>query len=106
MRYRHSHHAYRIICRAVLRDEDRYINPDAFSPERFLTPEGKLNKEMSDPIEGFGYGRRICPGRYFSYQMLLLSMAHILATFKIERAVDDDGHIVEPMLKFAPGAIR
>ena len=43
-------------------DEIRYPDPDAFTPERFLNPEGILKDDNpADFI--FGFGRRKCPGK-------------------------------------------
>lgn len=41
------------------RDEQRYPEPELFKPERFLTPDGKLDPLAHDPFDFvFGYGRR------------------------------------------------
>ena len=48
------------------RDEARYPDPEAFTPERFLNSDGLLNYD--DPADFvFGFGRRKCAGetRYF-----------------------------------------
>ncbi|TFY82498.1 hypothetical protein EWM64_g1513 [Hericium alpestre] len=41
---------------AMLHDSEKYPEPEAFKPERFLTPEGKLNNDNVDAA--FGFGRR------------------------------------------------
>lgn len=51
-----------MFCRAMSYDEDRYSNPEAFIPERFLDAQGQLIED--DPAEIiFGFGRRVCPGK-------------------------------------------
>ncbi|EKM55883.1 uncharacterized protein PHACADRAFT_144778 [Phanerochaete carnosa HHB-10118-sp] len=81
---------------AILHDEKQYLDPEAFKPERFLTPEGALNPSVPDPIEAFGFGRRICPGRYFAQAAVFLYISHILSAFTITKPVDELGNIIEP----------
>jgi hypothetical protein len=38
--------------------------------------------------------------------MLFILIATVLAVFKIEKAVDDDGNIVEPSLEYTSGFLR
>ena len=92
--------------RAILRDPNRYPDPDVFKPERFLTPEGKLNKSVPEPVETFGYSRRICPGRHFAADILFFAVANILAVFSVEKAHDDAGNVLEPSGEFSPGLFR
>lgn len=48
--------------RAMSREESRYPEPENFKPERFLTADGQLNPDASDPYEFvFGFGRRYSP---------------------------------------------
>ncbi|GJJ05843.1 hypothetical protein Clacol_000030 [Clathrus columnatus] len=51
---------------------------DAFNPKRFLK-EG-----VKDPDPAFGYGRRICPGRYMAENILFIIVASVLYTFDIK----------------------
>ncbi|KAL4255209.1 cytochrome P450 monooxygenase [Pleurotus pulmonarius] len=62
---------------ALLRDEEIYPNPDTFDPERFLKI-GEINPNTLDPIPNFGFGRRICTGRFFAMDSLSISIASIL----------------------------
>lgn len=42
-----------------MHDEEEYPDPDIFLPERFLDENGKINKEIRDPMSvAFGFGRR------------------------------------------------
>ncbi|GJE96466.1 cytochrome P450 [Phanerochaete sordida] len=81
---------------AILHDEERYPDPESFKPERFLTSEGALDPTVPDPLEVFGFGRRICPGRHFAQMSLFLYIAQILATFSIDKPVEERGRVVEP----------
>ena len=92
--------------RAILHDEDRYPNPHKFDPTRFLRADGTLNLDVPDPAEAFGYGRRICPGRYFASDVLWLTIASILSAFTIEKRIDEQGNVVEPEEKFKAGFFR
>lgn len=61
-------------------------------------------KDVVVPEAVFGFGRRICPGRYFVLHMLWLFTARVLATFKIEKPVDGKGRVIEPSGEFSSGA--
>nr|BAL05116.1 cytochrome P450 [Phanerodontia chrysosporium] len=87
---------------AMLHDEAIYPDPESFKPERFLTEDGTLRSDVPYPIEAFGFGRRICPGRYFAHDLLWLTIAGILAVFRIERARDEQGHEIVPAGDFSP----
>ncbi|EKM55871.1 uncharacterized protein PHACADRAFT_256793 [Phanerochaete carnosa HHB-10118-sp] len=87
---------------AILHDEDVFPDPEAFKPERFLREDGSLRDDMPYPVEAFGYGRRICPGRYFAHDLIWLGIATILAVFKVERAVDEHRNVIEPKGEFTP----
>ncbi|KAJ3899841.1 cytochrome P450 [Lentinula edodes] len=76
-----------------------YPDPKKFSPERYLEEVPQL----SPWNYVFGFGKRICPGRYLAEQTLLIAIANTLANFHIE-AIDgampaveyDDGFIRHP----------
>lgn len=86
--------------RALLHDEERYPDPDTFKPSRFLTTEGVWNPDVPDPIETFGFGRRICPGRHFALDAVFLSVSNVLAAFTMDKAVDDQGKVIEPTSEY------
>lgn len=72
---------------AMMRDPTVYSRPDDFDPARFLAPRS----EPDPRAEAFGFGRRVCPGRYFAEASLFLEMVQMLAVFKISRVLDADG---------------
>lgn len=86
-----------MLTRAILHNEQVYPEPDVFKPERYLK-DGVLNLEMTDPtlIGAFGYGRRICPGRFLAQKSVWISVTSILASMNITRAIDERGAIIEP----------
>ncbi|KAJ2934714.1 hypothetical protein H1R20_g2365, partial [Candolleomyces eurysporus] len=74
---------------AMLHDENVYTDPFEFNPDRFINPEtGKIDYSRArDPGHAcFGFGRRICPGRFMALESLWLSIASLIATFDIEKA--------------------
>ncbi|KIY43454.1 cytochrome P450 [Fistulina hepatica ATCC 64428] len=56
-------------------------NPEDFIPERFL--EGATEKITDPTIFAFGFGRRVCPGRYLADHSVWLVIAQVIATFDI-----------------------
>jgi cytochrome P450 len=84
-------------------DPATYPDPMSFRPERFI--DTATHKAEPDPRTWtFGYGRRVCPGRYVADNALFLTIAQSLAVFKIEKPVEN-GKVVEPGLKFEPGVV-
>ncbi|KAK4060812.1 uncharacterized protein Triagg1_10582 [Trichoderma aggressivum f. europaeum] len=83
-----------------LHDPKTYVNPMAFDPDRYLAPRNE-----PDPTGMFGYGRRICPGRFFAQENLFITVSQTLAVFKITHVVDENGKPVEAVLKHTPGLI-
>jgi fumagillin biosynthesis cytochrome P450 monooxygenase len=84
-----------------LHDPDVYANPLAFDPARFLEPRNE-----PDPTTAcFGYGRRICPGRYLADANIFISAARLLSTFNIKNAIDDEGKEIEPIAMHTPGLV-
>ncbi|KAF8587791.1 cytochrome P450 [Ramaria rubella] len=72
---------------AMLRDEKLFgPRPTAFEPERFLRPGA------CDPSMAFGFGRRVCPGRYMADNSIFLAAACILKVFTISHARDKQGN--------------
>ncbi|KAJ7184917.1 cytochrome P450 [Mycena filopes] len=84
---------------AILRNETMYPDPDAFNPERFLR-DGKLDPDVRDPQVAFGFGRRICPGRYMATSSIWVTVANILAAFDITKPKGDDGRLIEPTYEY------
>ncbi|KAF8513280.1 cytochrome P450 [Gautieria morchelliformis] len=67
----------------MLHDEAIYgPNTDDFNPGRFLDPN------VTYPNAAFGYGRRICPGRYLADNSMFITVASILKVFDITPARD------------------
>ncbi|KAJ7489086.1 cytochrome P450 [Mycena latifolia] len=67
--------------------------------------DGKPNPAVKDPASAFGFGRRMYPGRHVAVSSLWISVVSILATFNINKAVYEEGHIIEPSYEYLSGAI-
>ncbi|KAF6810420.1 cytochrome p450 oxidoreductase [Colletotrichum sojae] len=53
-----------------LHDPETYADPSSFDPARYLAPRNE-----PDPTdEAFGYGRRICPGRFLADESLFITV--------------------------------
>jgi len=86
---------------AMAQDKDKYSDPDTFDPSRFFDSDGQLTNDTCE--FAFGFGRRVCPGRHFAQASIWIAMAHILATFTIERAKYASGEPIEPDTEWAEG---
>ncbi|KAF8651376.1 hypothetical protein AX16_004823 [Volvariella volvacea WC 439] len=102
-----EYHGYRIPANtivipniwAMLHHEETYPDPDAFIPERFMK-NGKLNPDVRDPEDfAFGFGRRICPGRYFAMDAVWMAVVSLITLFDISKPVDEHGNVVEPRVE-------
>ncbi|KAJ7608414.1 cytochrome P450 [Roridomyces roridus] len=84
----------------ISHDEQVFPDPFAFRPERFLDKE---NTPPEPNTIAFGWGRRICPGRFLAENSLWLHIATMLACFDISRVVGPDGKEVIPPREYTSG---
>ena len=75
---------------SMVNDEVKYPNPRKFMPERYLSPEGKFTGGDINSIIAFGFGRRICVGRYLADASVWRLIACVLAAFRIEPQTKND----------------
>lgn len=62
---------------------------DSFIPERWLETKNSHTDTLKNlPDVGFGFGRRICPGRHIGRNALFCSIVHMLWAFDVEVGVD------------------
>ncbi|KAI0267113.1 cytochrome P450 [Gloeopeniophorella convolvens] len=87
----------------ILHDPGTYHNPEMFIPERFAPTDGET-AEPDPRSYTFGFGRRLCPGKQFADAALWLSIARILAVFRISKSYEN-GVEVTPEKRFAGGII-
>ncbi|KAI0030105.1 cytochrome P450 [Vararia minispora EC-137] len=88
----------------IIHDEDIYNDGDSFLPERFLNSEGKLRDEAYSSTV-FGYGRRICPGRYLAQLSIWLATVSLLSCFEASHAKDDLGENIPVSADYTDGLI-
>ncbi|KAF9468288.1 cytochrome P450 [Collybia nuda] len=89
---------------AIGHDPVTHPDPHVFKPERFLKEPGK--ELPPDPTDyAFGYGRRICPGRYLGLNSSWIGIATMLSTFSITKALDKDGNPIEPTIGTTSGTV-
>ena len=110
-----------MLTRAILRDKEEYMEPSVFRPERFLK-DGKLDSDVRELLAAFGFGRRsvtlfklfhantsdfcrICPGKHIATSTLWITVASILTTFRISKAIDADGKVIEPSQEYTSSMI-
>ncbi|KAF8879274.1 cytochrome P450 [Infundibulicybe gibba] len=80
---------------AILHDPIEFPEPEEFRPERFIK-DGKLDPNRLDPnIAAFGFGRRICPGRFLGDTSLYIYISSTLAVFDVTSPLDENGQTVQ-----------
>jgi hypothetical protein len=93
--------------RSMLHDPVVYPNPSEFKPERFLKEDGTLNPDAKDPgAFAFGFGRRICPGRFFSDSSLYSIITSILSVYELLPPLDQRGNVVTLEPQWSTGLVQ
>ncbi len=88
----------------MLHDPCVYPNPNEFNPDRFDNSEEEMQK-TKELI--FGFGRRICPGRYFAENTLFSIIATVLATCEVlPGRHETSGSDVLPEITYTSSTIR
>ncbi|KAF7346306.1 O-methylsterigmatocystin oxidoreductase [Mycena sanguinolenta] len=92
-----------VICNiwAMTRDESVYPEPDRFNPDRFFTADGRLKED--DTILAFGFGKRICAGRYIADATIWATIVSVLSTFNITKAKDATGQEIDIDPEYSDG---
>lgn len=77
---------------AIGRDPQFFPDPEAFNPQRWLTPEGKLKEDLK--AYTFGFGRRVCPGQHMATASVFLNTALIQWAFTVRK---DPAHPIDEL---------
>ena len=64
-----------------------------FNPARFLDEKGQIKDGHEEGHASFGYGRRICPGRYVAEGTLAIDFATLLWALRFERLEGAKGEL-------------
>jgi cytochrome P450 len=68
---------------------------DEFRPERHLDERGDLLSGSMETVQAghvtFGFGRRVCVGKYQAIDTLFVTIARMLRAAKLERVRDESG---------------
>ncbi|SPQ22037.1 2c56e1fd-0217-475e-bcf4-aa66d9f5538c [Thermothielavioides terrestris] len=85
--------------------EEAVFGPDVedFVPERWLDAKSGQAREL--PTAGFGYGRRICPGRHVARNSLWIAIARVLWAFNVEPELSETGEAVAVDTKGTDGLV-
>ncbi|KAF9460799.1 cytochrome P450 [Collybia nuda] len=88
----------------ILHDPNVYPDPLTFDPMRFMDRKGNVSKGINElPDAAFGFGRRMCPGRWFAFDTMWIIVASILSSYNITKAVDGAGNTIEPEIEYSSG---
>ncbi|KXN82394.1 O-methylsterigmatocystin oxidoreductase [Leucoagaricus sp. SymC.cos] len=87
--------------RGISMNDAVHHEPQRFNPSRYL-PKSQGGLGEPDPA-AFGFGRRICPGRYLADTSLWLAMATILSLYEIRKVKGPDGKEITPTIALISG---
>ncbi|KAJ3533544.1 hypothetical protein NMY22_g7294 [Coprinellus aureogranulatus] len=76
----------------ILHDEANFTDPFKFDPDRWIK-DGKLDQDLIENFGNlsFGFGRRICPGRFMGMDTIYSFAASVLACYDIAPTFDEHG---------------
>ncbi|KAF4474712.1 O-methylsterigmatocystin oxidoreductase [Fusarium agapanthi] len=81
---------------AMAHDERVYKNPHNFNPDRYEAGE-------PFPVGNFGFGRRVCVGRFLADNSVWIMVATMLSVLRFCKKMSSDGKPIEPRVRFTNG---
>ncbi|KAI9453322.1 CyP450 monooxygenase [Lactarius psammicola] len=79
---------------AILHDDRLFPDPFTFKPERFTDPN--VDPRVPAAVDyAFGFGRRVCPGRWMAHSFIFIVVASAVR----------DGRVIEPTGAYTPGIL-
>ncbi|KAF9462350.1 cytochrome P450 [Collybia nuda] len=92
---------------SILNDETLFPNPEIFDPDRFAPDIDPTTRARRDPRKYvFGFGRRRCPGADLVESSVWLLLASMIATLDIQKVVDDNEKVIEPVVRYSNSTFR
>ncbi|KAF8135168.1 CyP450 monooxygenase [Boletus edulis] len=88
---------------SMTHNETKYPDPMRFMPERFIGVDGQLTDDIGE--QQYGFGRRICVGKYLAEASVWIAMVSILAVFDAKKAKDEQGREIDVVPEYTPGVI-
>lgn len=89
---------------AISKDDKSGISPEEFAPERHLA--GCVKETSIDPYSYvFGFGRRVCPGKYLGDNILFLLLSNIVFAVNISKKLDANGKEIPLPPSYSPGLV-
>ncbi|KAJ7864792.1 cytochrome P450 [Mycena olivaceomarginata] len=86
----------------MLHDPSRYPDPSAFNPDRFSEAQ-RVDGLNPLPELAYGFGRRICPGRFLATDTVWIVAVSVIASYKVLKPLDESGKEVTPEVAYTPG---
>ncbi|KIJ57777.1 hypothetical protein HYDPIDRAFT_103858, partial [Hydnomerulius pinastri MD-312] len=88
---------------SITHNEEKYPDPMRFMPERYIGADGQLTDDLAQ--HQFGFGRRICVGKYLAEASVWIAMVSILAVFNIGKAKDKQGRDIDVIPEYKSGIL-
>ena len=88
------------------RDTTVFTDPDTFNPDRFMTPDGKLDKKAVENVIAYGLGIRRCGGELVARMEVIIFFLTLLQRCRIiespEHPLDPEDYIMTVAVTLKP----